>query len=360
MKKYLTLFVFVFWTISSHAQSVVINNKWLEHDVIQNGVKGMKIHVDFNVEGMKGKQGTVIVYFEHPKGTGLKDTNGSYCTTNGNVCVSDKFTPRYDNSHYSDFDIFMPINEIHMKKGKVTYYCDIRVQDSSSGKFLNGETYLSFVGTSQDESAGNQYANNSNRSIKTWREELGYGMFAINQGDPNGARQRTIYRMCSACRGTVLCGNCHGTKICTICNGRGGIVSAGYGTYIPCMACGQTGKCGVCHGTGKCVCSNSEYPGYMPGSTIVIGPDGKVIYNSRDYDSSSSSSSSSSSRSSRGTCSKCGGKRYESTAYQYAAASSSGWAQPYHNTSGSSCPYCSRKTDHYHYPCSECRGFGHN
>lgn len=371
MKKLIILFTFVLVTIGAYAQSVVINNKWIEHDVTQNGVKGMKIHIDFNAKNMKGRKGDVIVYFEYPKGTGLKDLNGRYRTKNGNVCVSEYFTPKYDNSHYSDFIIFMPIDEIHMKKGKLTYYCDIRIQDTSTGKFLNGNTYLSFTGTSQGDNANNHYANNSNkrndnsnRSVQTWREELGYGMFAINQGDPNGARQRTIYRACVACRGSVLCGNCRGTRMCTICNGQGGIITAGYGRYLPCAACGQTGRCGVCHGTGKCVCANSEYPGYMPGSTIVVGPDGKVIYNSRDYDSGSSSSASSSRSSShsssRGTCSKCGGRRYESTSYQYAAASSSGWMPPYHNSGGDSCPYCNYKTDHYHYPCSECRGYGHN
>lgn len=372
MKKMLIFVGFVLLTVCMHAQSIIINKKWLEHDVTKNGIKGMKIHVDFNAKNMKGKQGKVIVYFEYPKGTGLKDTNGSYCTKLGLVCVSEKFTPSYENSHYSDFSLFMPIDEIHMKKGKLTYYCDIRILDISSGKFLNGNTYLSFTGTSQGDNAYNHYANNSNRrndksnrSVQTWREELGYGMFAINQGDPNGVRQRTIYRACVACRGSVLCGNCHGMKMCTICNGQGGIITAGYGNYLPCAACGQTGRCGVCHGTGKCVCANSDYPGYMPGSTIVVGPDGKVIYNSRDYDSGSSSSASSSSRSSshsssRGTCSKCGGRRYESTSYQYAAGSSSGWMPPYHNSASNTCPYCNYKTDHYHYPCTECRGYGHN
>jgi len=70
------------------------------------------------------------------------------------------------------------------------------------------------------------------------------------------------------------------------------------------------------------------------------------------------SSSRSSSHASREMCSKCGGRGYERTSYQYAAASSSGWMPPYHNSGGGSCPYCNYKTDHYHYPCSECRGYG--
>lgn len=370
MRRVIALCSAILLTIGVYAQSAVINKAWLEHDVTENGVKGMKIHVNFNAKNMKGKQGKVCVYFQYPKGTGLNDTNGKYCTTDGKVSVSGDFRPGYDNTVYNDFAVFMPINEIHMKKGKLTYYCLIKIYHTPTKSFLTGPTYLTFTGTSQGESNQKHYANNSNRnnnnsgSIQTWREELEYGMFAINKGNPNGARQRTIYRACVACRGSARCGNCFGNGTCTICGGRGGIITAGYGNYIPCAACVQTGRCGVCKGTGKCVCANSEYPGYMPGSTIMVGPDGKVIYNSRDYSggfSSSASSSRSSSRSSSGgTCSKCGGRRFQSTPYRYAPASASGWMQPYHSYSGDSCPYCNTKTEHYHHPCTECRGYGHN
>lgn len=355
------------------AASTKFTKIWLEHNVIQNGEKGMKVHVAFDISGMKGQNCKAIAYFDHPKGTGVKDRNGRYCTTGGTVCSTTNFTPGYPNTTYSDLAIFIPNSELHLLSGKRTYYTRVFIQ-TPSGQFLANSDFVSFDGTGSSSSNSNNYANNnasssyrsnnnSNGSVKTWREDLGYGMFAINHGNPDGARERTIWRACSACRGSVMCGNCHGLQRCTICNGQGGIITAGYGNYIPCMACGQTGRCGVCHGSGKCVCSNYEYPGYMPGSTIIVGPDGQVIYNSRDYDNGSSSSSSSSSRSSSrstsGTCPKCGGRKYETASYQYAPASASGWAQPYHNSGGSSCPYCNYKTDHYHHPCTECRGFGH-
>jgi len=142
-----------------------------------------------------------------------------------------------------------------------------------------------------------QSSSGHSHTNQTWREDLGYGMFAINQGDPNGARTRTIYRTCISCQGMVICANCYGTRMCPICQGRGGIITSGYGNYIPCAACGMTGACIVCHGTGKCVCSQYDYPGYMPSSFMAIGADGKVIY-SDNYGSGSSSSSSSSSHSS--------------------------------------------------------------
>lgn len=357
MRKLLTLFTFIFMTTGTYAQSVVINNKWLEYDVTQNGVKGMKIHVDFNVKNMKGKQGKVIVYFEHPKGTGLEDTNGNYRTKDGDVCVSKNFTPRYDNSHYSDFDIFMPIDEIHMKKGKLTYYCDIRIQDSSSGKFLNGETYLSFTGTSQGEDVSNQYANNSNRNSnpgRRWREDAGYGMFYDCQEMNGGIVSKTLYATCMACRGSSACGNCHGTATCAICRGRGGITTAGYGRFIPCTACSQSGRCRVCKGSGRCVCSSSDFPGYVAGANTLYAADGRILSTNSfrvgdDSSDSSEPSHSSSSSSSRGSCSNCGGTGVDPTPGGGLAS----WAA-YYNSEGSKCPYCGRYTSHMHDKCASC------
>lgn len=364
MKRIVLVIACWFLMVGIYASSVVFNKIWLEHGTVHDGVKGMTVHVAFDISGYKGQTCEAIAYFDYPKGTGLKDKNKRYYTKNGNVCSSKKFTPSYDNSSFSDVAIFIPISELHLLSGTRTYYTRVYVF-SPNGTYLGNSNYASFDGTGGDKSR--QYAGNYNRNsnsgtpAKTWRENLGYGMFAINKLDNNGVRSRTIYRPCNVCHGTTKCGNCYGTGLCTICGGRGGIVTAGYGTYIPCAACGCTGRCGICKGAGKCACTNYEYPGYMPGSTIIIGPDGKVLHNSRDYDngSSSSYSSGSSSGSSRGTCPKCRGRRYESTPYKYAAASTSGWAQPYHNAAGNSCPYCNYSTDHYHYPCTECHGFGH-
>jgi hypothetical protein len=126
--------------------------------------------------------------------------------------------------------------------------------------YYGNTDFVSFDGTGSDNNGTNNYQqNNSRSSNQKWREDLDYGMFAINEGDPNGVRHRTIYRACVACKGTVLCGSCHGMGLCILCNGKGGMVTAGYGTYLSCVSCGQTGRCSVCRGTGKCNCANTEY-----------------------------------------------------------------------------------------------------
>jgi len=71
------------------------------------------------------------------------------------------------------------------------------------------------------------------------------------------------------------------------------------------------------------------------------------------------SRSSSRSVSSRQTCPSCGGSGYQVTRYSSAAASASGYKSPYHNHAGTKCPICSSTSDHYHYPCTKCYGYGH-
>ena len=360
MKKTLALLIALCAVCGAYAQKAVITKKWIEHNVMENGVKGLRIHLTLDVEGMQGKTGCVLAYLESPKGTGVPDQNKKYYTQNGMVCTSEDFTPRYTSSTYSDFTLFFPLEELHLKPGKHTYYFDLRVLDKTTNNFLNGETYVEFSGTGNSSPASqvqNSGKNSNSAREQTWREELPGGMFAIYKGDPNGVYSRTIWGMCSMCRGTTSCANCMGTGYCTICRGQGGIITAGYGTYIPCSACGQTGRCAICQGTGKCICHQFGYPGYKPYSTMVIGPNG-VISSGSGVNSGDGSPAGNSAGSSYNSCPTCGGRKYQLKAYRYAAASASGWAQPYHHYGGEGCPYCNEVIKHYHYPCNTCHGHG--
>lgn len=58
-----------------------IKDVTVEHNVFKNGVKGMKILVDFSVQNMKGIDGSCAVYFYYENGNRVKDTNGSYATS---------------------------------------------------------------------------------------------------------------------------------------------------------------------------------------------------------------------------------------------------------------------------------------
>ena len=109
----------------------------MDHNQYQNSVKGMRIHVKFEVNNFKGAAGTVNAYFYQKDGDSLKDFNGQYKTKIGQVSVGEGFTPRYVNSTYEDFKLFMPYQELHIARGKHNLKFDIQIFDASAGKSLS-------------------------------------------------------------------------------------------------------------------------------------------------------------------------------------------------------------------------------
>lgn len=100
-----------------------IHKVWVDHNVYEDGVKGMRVHVKFSVYGMKGKSGQCALYFYDNQGESLRDINQRYRTSNGNVATHDDFTPGYENTIYNDFDVFMPNSELHItRSGSYKFY----------------------------------------------------------------------------------------------------------------------------------------------------------------------------------------------------------------------------------------------
>ena len=124
----------------------VIKSVETQHNVVQNGQKGMNIIVNYSVEGMKGKTGDLNAYFYFEDGTPLKDGNKSsvpcYGTYGGSVVVGKQFTPRYDDVAMSS-TLFMPYDELHLRKGKFSlkFYCaifddEMKQQATSNWKYF--------------------------------------------------------------------------------------------------------------------------------------------------------------------------------------------------------------------------------
>lgn len=368
MKRILFTLVSLLMIVSlTNAANVVFKQIWLEHNVQQNGQKGMKVHIAFSISGMQGQKCSAIAYFDSPKGTGVKDTNGRYCTTSGTVCSSRTFTPNYANTSFSDFGIFIPNSELHLLPGKRTYYTRVFIQ-APNGSFLGNSEFASFDGTGS--SSNNSYYSNqksinnaqqapqntksqSSHVVSRTREEIQMG-FVITEVYSNGFTQRTTYYPCTSCRGSRLCQSCRGTRRCGICNGQGGIISAGMGNYYPCYSCNSTGFCSLCKGSGSCICTNYEYPGYMPwsGDTYYKG---QSLGHDKYYDSKGSSSDDKPTQRRSSTTKGCSRCKNGVNPYPQSVQPSSSWIGHY-NTSGVKCPYCDNynTSSHWHEKCSSC------
>ncbi len=126
-----------------------VNSSKIEHDIVQDGKKGMKIHANFNVYNAKGKEGYAYVFITDSLGNFVKGKGAATCTKEGSVYVKKKLTPSYENSLYEDFQLFFPLEHISMKQGKHKYYCTVYISFEND-YIANGEK-VSFIGTSGNE-----------------------------------------------------------------------------------------------------------------------------------------------------------------------------------------------------------------
>lgn len=104
---------------------LTIDKVWLEHNVVENGVKGMRIHSKFNVMGRMGQKINCVAYFYDKDKNPLKDTNNKFCSEDGNISTSKKFSPKYQTSYYEDFSFFMPYGELHLTKSHKDLNCKL-------------------------------------------------------------------------------------------------------------------------------------------------------------------------------------------------------------------------------------------
>ncbi|NDV57866.1 BACON domain-containing protein [Bacteroides sp. 519] len=125
-----------------------IESVWVDFDQYNsNYVKGMLIHVKFSANNMLGKRGRCVAYFHFKNGDKLLDYNQSYRTTDGQVSVSDNFTPEYVNTIYNDFTLFMPYSELHIQSGQknVALKFNVQIYEEATRKFIANSDYVNFT-----------------------------------------------------------------------------------------------------------------------------------------------------------------------------------------------------------------------
>lgn len=97
--------------------SAVFKDLWIDYNVTENGVKGMRIHVKFTTYKMLNLDSYLAIYFTDDRGYALKDKNGKLASTAGDVAVYREMKPAYDPANYDDFSVFMPYAEFDLPDG---------------------------------------------------------------------------------------------------------------------------------------------------------------------------------------------------------------------------------------------------
>lgn len=116
----------------------------IEHDVLQNNKKGMRIIASFTIQNSKGNKCELAAYFYNElTNEPLKDKNNSYNTESGNVATSEQFIPNNNTSKYKEFSIFIPYSEFHISEsGKYKFKFNLIVWNNK--KLLLESGYYSF------------------------------------------------------------------------------------------------------------------------------------------------------------------------------------------------------------------------
>lgn len=116
---------------------------WIDYNVYENGVKGMKIHVKFTTYDMLNVDSYLAIYFQFDDELEdwLRDKNDKFSSTDGYVAVYRSMKPQYNPAVYNDLDVFMPYDELDLDPGQYDLAMDVKLIYKAGGTISELTTY---------------------------------------------------------------------------------------------------------------------------------------------------------------------------------------------------------------------------
>lgn len=144
MKKIIYLILFYFIIITTVSGSPLIpsynithsdarakfDSLWVDFDILEGGVRGMRIHLSCTVYEIKDKEAYVAVFFSDDldeTDERLKDKNGKFASSGGDVALYKSLKPSYDAAVYKDIQLFMPYSELDLDAGDYNLYMEVNL-----------------------------------------------------------------------------------------------------------------------------------------------------------------------------------------------------------------------------------------
>lgn len=122
---------------------VSFDRAWVDYNVTEEGRKGMRVHVKFSVKNLKDVKSYVAVYFQKKDGTSLTTGNPDFRSQNGNLAIFYSIKPAYDDAEYNDIQLFMPYDELNLKRGRHDLKMDVDLI-YENGEMIEHLTYNEF------------------------------------------------------------------------------------------------------------------------------------------------------------------------------------------------------------------------
>jgi len=116
---------------------------WVDYNVYEDGVKGMKIHVKFTAYEMLNMDAYMAIYFEFDDEVGgyLKDKNSKFNSSAGEVAVYKSIKPQYNPAVFDDLTVFMPYGEFDLDPGEYDLAMDVKLIYKAGGVISKLTTY---------------------------------------------------------------------------------------------------------------------------------------------------------------------------------------------------------------------------
>jgi len=97
--------------------SVEIEDVWTEHEARRDGRDGMVIHAQFSSANLWGEslQAIALFHYDDTVRAPVESQAAGFCTKDGDLCVSRRFSPSYQRSVYRDFQLFLPLETLHFR-----------------------------------------------------------------------------------------------------------------------------------------------------------------------------------------------------------------------------------------------------
>ncbi len=102
-----------------------VKKVWVDYDVTENGRKGMRVHVNFEVTGLKGVDSKVVVRIRKENNDYLTSRSASFSNSEGQFETSFDMKPGFPTAVYENAAMFIPYSEINLRKGVWTLNLDI-------------------------------------------------------------------------------------------------------------------------------------------------------------------------------------------------------------------------------------------
>lgn len=113
-----------------------ITRVWVDHNVYNNGVKGMKIHASYDVENMKDKYVYMYTYFYYgDNSTPLKNPYGNHLSMNSSGVAP------YESTTFNDTWHFIPYTNLNMQPGygSIDLSFDVVINDGNGNQLDRNE-----------------------------------------------------------------------------------------------------------------------------------------------------------------------------------------------------------------------------